>query len=285
MEDAQRTLAKRLSLAQVRCPLLRLERRMAGDGALPLAHPESFLLALVESGRLRCGRLRLAAGDSLLAAPGDTTVHGAPTARLVMLRPELLLAGALDPLAGLRLPARLPPDDEGLSAAVWAELLATQRRLHAGDHWMRVRGRGLVLSLLGLLLRNGFAAGSVSQDLDGQPPWLRTVVELAQRRLGDRRLRVGDLAAAARLSPSHFAHRFTALVGVAPLAWLRGLRLRRACALLCDQPELGVKAVAAASGFGDVCHFTRRFRRQTGCPPGAWRRRHPPTPTEPLPGG
>lgn len=279
-----RILAKSLSLAQVLCPMGSIQQLAVPAGGLGLEHADRQLLLRVETGRVRCAGLALAAGDCLLAPPGPCRLESASGARVALLRVRCELAGALDALAELRLPARVPPDPEGLIAAAWADLLATRHRLRAGDPWMRVRGRGLVLALLGELLRQGFASGGIALVEQGRPPWLRHAIDAGRRRLGDPRLRVEHLAAAARLSPSHFAHRFSELVGQPPLRWLLAERIRRACALLGEQPELGVKGVARACGFSDPCHFSRQFRRLAGCAPSAWRRLHPSTPRDPLPG-
>lgn len=282
--EAQLLWAKRLSLARVVCPMNRIEQLNVPTGGLTLDDGRLLLLARVDRGRLRCAGLDLAPGDSLLAPAGPCRVDCSRTACITIVRFRLELAHAIDALAGLRPPWRLPPDAAGLSAAAWDDLLASRRALDVGDVWMRVRGRGLVLALLGLLLRSGCAAGTVALDAHRHPAWLRSALDLAGRRLGASRLSVADLAANARLSPSHFAHRFRDLMGQSPLQWLLAERIRLACGLLSDQPELGVKGVAKACGFRDPSHFSQQFRQRTGCAPGAWRLRHPPTALDPLPG-
>jgi AraC family transcriptional regulator of arabinose operon len=86
-----------------------------------------------------------------------------------------------------------------------------------------------------------------------------------------RRWSVTALARAVGLSPSRFAHRFTAVAGLSPQRWADGERLRRASHLLTGT-ALPVGVVAARVGFMDPLHFSRRFRAVHGCPPRAWRR-------------
>lgn len=78
------------------------------------------------------------------------------------------------------------------------------------------------------------------------------------------------LAAAARLSRTAFAARFTAAVGEAPMAYLRSLRLHRARRLLRDE-RLTVAAVAARVGYTSDVAFAAAFRREMGVPPAQWR--------------
>ncbi len=282
--DAQRLWAKRLSLARVVCPMRSVEQMTVPAGGLDLGHDRLMVLARIERGRLSCYGLDLSPGDSFLVRAGPCRVDCRKPVRISIVRLRLELASAMDALVGLHAPLRLPADTDGLSTAPWEDLLATRRALSAGDVWMRVRARGLVLALVGLLLRSGFAAGTVSLDDRSQPGWLRSTIDLAGRRIGMSRLRVSDLAAAARLSPSRFAHRFRDLMGQAPMQWLLGERIRFACALLSEQPDMGIKGVAKACGFRDPGYFSHQFRRRTGCAPSLWRGLHPATAIDPLPG-
>ncbi|MES4905873.1 MULTISPECIES: AraC family transcriptional regulator [unclassified Streptomyces] len=63
---------------------------------------------------------------------------------------------------------------------------------------------------------------------------------------------------------------FHAEVGLAPSAYQRQLRLRRARDLMTT--GIGPAAAAAATGFADQAHFTRWFHRAYGLTPGTFRR-------------
>lgn len=95
---------------------------------------------------------------------------------------------------------------------------------------------------------------------------LRAVAERVEAGL-DERLRLADLAAAAGLSPFHFARAFRATVGEPPHRWVMARRLERARARLRAGERAG--EVAAALGFADQAHLTRLFRRRFGTTPGA----------------
>lgn len=79
-----------------------------------------------------------------------------------------------------------------------------------------------------------------------------------------------ELARMARLSRFHFIRIFRRIIGVSPHQFLIGLRLRAAAERLraTDQPITGI---ALDSGFNDISHFNRTFRRAFGMAPNRWR--------------
>ena len=83
-------------------------------------------------------------------------------------------------------------------------------------------------------------------------------------------LSVPELARAAGLSASRFAHLFRMHTGVSPIRYLRDRRMERAGALL-EQSFLTVKEVMVLVGCTDPSHFARDFRRYHGLPPRQWR--------------
>jgi len=83
---------------------------------------------------------------------------------------------------------------------------------------------------------------------------------------------VASLARLAHLSPSRFAHLFREQTGLTPMRYLERVRLDRARRLL-DSTALPVQQVAASVGFEDAFYFSRRFKRDTGFSPRAWRGR------------
>lgn len=85
-------------------------------------------------------------------------------------------------------------------------------------------------------------------------------------------LRVDALARRAGMSPRSFARRFKQATGEPPLAYLHGLRIEAAKHLL-EAPARSLREIAAAVGYEDVAFFRALFRRRTGAPPAAWRRR------------
>lgn len=82
------------------------------------------------------------------------------------------------------------------------------------------------------------------------------------------------IADAAGCSRFHFLRLFRQYYGCTPHQYLTTVRLREARRLLLG----GATATEAcfAVGFGSVASFTALFRRQHGCPPGAFAAHHRP---------
>ncbi len=85
-----------------------------------------------------------------------------------------------------------------------------------------------------------------------------------------RNFTLAELAAVARLSPSHLSAVFKARFGHAPVDYAHRMRMREAARLL-DAREISVGEVARAAGFDDPLYFSRAFRRVYGVPPSAYR--------------
>ncbi|WP_219211182.1 GlxA family transcriptional regulator [Variovorax boronicumulans] len=86
-------------------------------------------------------------------------------------------------------------------------------------------------------------------------------------------LGIAQLAARMGLSARHFARLFAQEVGVTPAAWVEGVRVAAARALL-EAGEAAPKQVAAVCGFSDVDTLRRAFQRRLGITPAEYRRRH-----------
>jgi len=99
---------------------------------------------------------------------------------------------------------------------------------------------------------------------------LRTVVEYIMENL-DGSPRLGQMAAVARLSPSHFTRRFKAATGLAPHQYVIARRVERAQHLLKSDDEVGLAEVAVRAGFVDQSHFSLHFKRIVGVTPRQFR--------------
>lgn len=86
---------------------------------------------------------------------------------------------------------------------------------------------------------------------------------------------MGDLAAAAALSPAYFSRRFKAAFGESPHQYLLTRRLERAADLLLAT-DWTVADVGVAVGWRGIGSFTTSFRRMYGVTPQAYRDAHPP---------
>ena len=75
-----------------------------------------------------------------------------------------------------------------------------------------------------------------------------------------------DLARAVNLSSWRLCHLFKTEIGVAPLRYLREIRLERAKRLL-ETTFLSVKQIRCMVGIKDGSHFVRDFKRKYGLAP------------------
>ncbi|MEV7723320.1 helix-turn-helix domain-containing protein [Streptomyces sp. NPDC087917] len=99
---------------------------------------------------------------------------------------------------------------------------------------------------------------------------LAQLLAWVQERL-DRPLTVTDMARKANTSPRHLGRQFRSVTGQTPLQWLLTQRVRRAQELL-ESTDLGVEAVAVATGMGTATTLRRQFKRIVGVPPDTYRR-------------
>jgi|ERR1044071_2643941 AraC family transcriptional regulator len=98
---------------------------------------------------------------------------------------------------------------------------------------------------------------------------IRRAIELMHAHM-NRDLPLEEIAAAAFLSPFHFARLFKKLTGASPHAYLATLRVARAQALLAET-DLSISVVSERVGYSSPSHFTKAFRQATGLAPRAYR--------------
>lgn len=102
-----------------------------------------------------------------------------------------------------------------------------------------------------------------------QPAGLAAVTDWAISHL-DEALTVTDLARRANLSERQLSRRFVGETGQAPLQWVLHHRVLAAMDLL-ESTDLTLEAIAARTGFGTAGTLRRRFHRQVGTTPSAYR--------------
>lgn len=101
-------------------------------------------------------------------------------------------------------------------------------------------------------------------------PRIAAAVNYCARNLFSK-IAIEDLARAASLSPSRFAHLFTAQMGCTPMRHVMRLRLREAARRL-EFSTFSIKEIASQVGFATPFHLSRRFRDLFDCCPKEFRR-------------
>lgn len=86
-------------------------------------------------------------------------------------------------------------------------------------------------------------------------------------------LRIADLARIAALSPSGLHRLFRRHTGSTVSAYVSGLRIGAACALLAGTAR-PVAVIARDVGFASLANFNRQFKSRTGQTPRVWRGNH-----------
>lgn len=104
---------------------------------------------------------------------------------------------------------------------------------------------------------------------ESAPAWLSRTVEYLRARFLEQ-LSIRELSDVAGVSPGHFSREFRRLYGMSAAEYLRRLRLEWAAERL-RKPDDSLAEIAFAAGFADQSHFTRRFKRQFGVTPAAFR--------------
>lgn len=84
---------------------------------------------------------------------------------------------------------------------------------------------------------------------------------------------VASLAQAVHVSRTVLAERFTALVGVPPIQYLKRWRAALAASLL-SSTQAGLARIAEQVGYESEAALCRAFKAEYGVPPGTWRRRN-----------
>lgn len=103
-----------------------------------------------------------------------------------------------------------------------------------------------------------------------QDPRIRIVLDFFNANL-HRRIRLIELAEAAKISPSRLSHLFKTEMGLSPGQYLMRLRMQEAAKLLASS-RLSVKQIMALVGYDNKSHFVRHFRRFFGLAPSEYRK-------------
>ena len=220
----------------------------------------------------------ISASAALLSAPGDAlSAAGAGAAEYVLLQLSPVYVADCAARAGLSrsdlvvtFRTRAVRGDERLARL--ARDLSDELREEAA-------GQGLVVgalveqALVHLLRRYANLRRSAHLELSRAglvDRRIRLAVELMHAHM-HRDLSLEEIAAAAHLSPFHFARLFKKLTGATPHAYLGSLRAARAQALLAET-DLAITEVGARVGYMSSSHFARAFRQSTGISPSAYRK-------------
>lgn len=241
----------------------RVARYAAASSMASHRHDEASL-CLVVGGRyeerIRGRGIEHAAGHLLFCPAFEAHAQrfSADGALKILVEPAVDALGYLDRSLPL---AEAPYSQSSDLAALGARLL---RELLEADAFSPIVAQGLLLEMLGL-----FARGAVAES-GRVPAWLRTAEEFIEAH-ADAKFSLAELARTLGRHPVHVAREFRRVHRQTVGDYVRGLRVRRAAALLASgRRPLG--EIALACGFYDQAHLTRSFKAVFKVTPGAFRR-------------
>jgi transcriptional regulator GlxA family with amidase domain len=99
---------------------------------------------------------------------------------------------------------------------------------------------------------------------------LQKVIEYVETHFVDE-IDAEGLAKLAGLSVPHFNRLFRQVLRLSPMEYVLSLRVQEAQRLLATT-RMSLGEIAAATGFYDQSHFTKRFRKVTGVTPSEYRK-------------
>lgn len=218
----------------------------------------SIDLVLAGGGAGACGRTRMESSPGVVEFFPANTSHdfaasscGIRTLHIVIPIEALARAGVHPDTPGQSLP----------SEQFARPCLGVLHALSEPDDAAALDQESYIAELLDLLADHaGPRAGSVHAR--------RAAAVLHDR--ADEILTLSDLADAVALNPGHLARVFRSTHGVSIGTYQRGLRLRRAAAMLAGGQE-PIARVATTCGFADQAHLTNHFRRAFGVTPARYR--------------
>ncbi len=82
-----------------------------------------------------------------------------------------------------------------------------------------------------------------------------------------------ELAALAHMSVSHFHATFKQIMGITPIEYRNSIRVRYAIMRLI-RGEQTIEAISEELGFESATYFRRVFKKETGCPPSKYNKKH-----------
>jgi AraC family transcriptional regulator len=157
--------------------------------------------------------------------------------------------------------------DETLATVALGLLLETERGGATGP---------LFADALGIAFASGLARHAIKSVAPSSrsggltPKKMKLVLETIDDALGSS-ITVSGLAAAAELSPAHFAREFKRCTNESPHAYVMRRRLERARDMLLGGHSAG--DVALRCGFSDGAHLARVFKQRFGLSPSMFKRR------------
>lgn len=127
---------------------------------------------------------------------------------------------------------------------------------------------GMLYAFLGVVLQHGLCHepnAALRESSRRRVMQLKKTFQLIDDAY-DQPLTLGDLAAAAGLTPNYFCRFFQKITHRSPIDYLNYYRIEVACIRLAHSDE-NITEIALATGFNDISYFIKTFRKYKGISP------------------
>jgi AraC-like DNA-binding protein len=135
----------------------------------------------------------------------------------------------------------------------------------------QIGASGYLQALISLLIRENSRIAAGRTDSAALDRRLARACEFMEQNSA-RRMKVAEIARAARLAADYFSRLFRQRLGVSPLQYLIRLRIQEGRRLLVRDPGLTIREVSLRVGFDDPKHFSRSFSKRFNMTPDQFRR-------------
>lgn len=138
--------------------------------------------------------------------------------------------------------------------------LLKQRQVLYDYYWAKLKGKEKTPNMLEQL------APSTPQVTHFDDEFIRNILQSVEDNLQNPEFKIDDLADAMGMSRTVFYRKVKSLMGVAPIDFVKNMRIKRAVQLL-EQDEYTVAEVGYMSGFTTPQYFSRVFKEAMNCTP------------------
>ena len=245
------------------------------DINMTMTHLKSPCFCFINSGELHA-----------LASDSDQYLEQA-----VVFSPELLTFATPDPTQEqfllplsehkLSFPSFLGPDHPAFSEVQQEffrirSIFFRENRLHSDQFTIenpisQLRLKASLLNIIGTLAEHALLTSN-EPVRNPRVELLKTVISYIRQNY-QQPLSLGELAALAGMNEQYFCRFFKKALGKTPISYINSFRIQHAATLLCTT-ELPVTEVCLESGFNNLGHFMKEFKKATRFTPLQFRRQN-----------
>ncbi|MEA3443805.1 MAG: ATP-binding protein [Bacteroidota bacterium] len=113
---------------------------------------------------------------------------------------------------------------------------------------------------------------NTAQDVSPEEQFIRKAIGIIENNLEKTDFSAGSLAIEIHLSESQLYRKLKAVSGKSTAVFIRTVRLKKACQLITETPDLSISEIAYQCGFNNPAWFSRAFKDEYGVSPTEYKR-------------